>query len=198
MRLVSISGAQSCGKTSVLDAIKLKDLEDFYVDDFKAARVVLEKFGEPLTEIVKDAAKLIEFQTLVFDAKYEQDKALRSLTGSNLIVLVERSPIDVISFALSWKFNTEMENLEVYRDWVDTRYFQRCIDAHKELYDLMVYLPIGVFDHVDDGVRAKKNTQEKVDRLVSYLGYSNGAVHEVIGSSIQDRVDEIIDCLRSN
>jgi uridine kinase len=53
--LVSVSGAQSTGKTTLLEGVN--STLRFPVDEFKVARAVLEEFGEGLYDILKSEAK---------------------------------------------------------------------------------------------------------------------------------------------
>lgn len=196
--LVSVSGAQSCGKSSVLEAIKLRSLGDIYVDGFKAARTCLTRFGESLDEIVKDAAKLIEFQTLVLEAKYDRDLYLQSTYKDRILcIFTERSMVDLAAFAETWKSKTDMKNLDVYASWVDSRYVPRCLEAQRELNYAVVHLPIGVFNHIDDGVRAKSDTQSFVDKKIREYSQSAPLFYSVNGSSIQERSDEIVTLFRN-
>ncbi len=196
MILVSVSGAQSCGKSSVLEDLKKRNLGDFHVDDFKAARSVLADFGLPLTEITRDAANLIEFQTLVLEAKIQRDRTMRRMyDGRHMVVFVERSLIDVAAFATTW-IKPELRNAELYVEWVSERYIPKCLEL-QSMYDSVVYLPVGVFSHVDDGVRAKATTQNEV--AASILDYARSTPPELIElreTTIEGRSREVLGLFR--
>lgn len=162
----------------------------FYVDQFKAARSVMFDMGHTLEEILNDELLAIEFQTLIMCEKYNNDKKLHLLSGNYLdncdIVFVERSMIDLYAFAVTWQDRFSPR----FTDWVNRSYSQKCLEKQK-IYLHNFFLPAGVFNHVDDGVRAKADTQSTVSMLVCAT-LENYNHHIVEASSVKDRADEII------
>lgn len=158
--IVSISGAQSTGKSTLLDNVK--NGLGYYVDDFKVARHVLAEFEQPLYEILRDVDSTISFQEQILLAKIEHDRNLSN--DEHEFIFVERCPADIYAFAFTWRtyFNNEK-----YDDWLNT-YYIKCLQGMYH-YDISILIQPGLFDHIDDGVRAKADTQKDVDHVLNFM-----------------------------
>lgn len=160
--LVSVSGAQSTGKTTLLESIHSE--LGHYVDDFKVARAVLSQFDEGLYDILKDEVKTIEFQEAILAQKVENDLKLKS--RDDAFVFVERCPADIYAFAYTWRNHFKTPS---FFSWLND-YQDRCFQAMK-IYDISILIHPGAFEHSDDGIRAKADTQYEVDTALSgFLG----------------------------
>lgn len=193
-RLVSISGAQSTGKSTLLEA--LKEVDGYYVDDFKVSRATLEKIGKPLYEINQNEKETINYQKLILEAKIEHDQKLKEMDCQ--YVFVERCTADIFAYAKTWKGN--FPDGSEYSNWFDLEYSRECEKA-MNLYDIAIFIPTGAFPHVDDGVRARADSQETVSgRIDVFLARHwmkrNFAkpifhLHRLLTCDTIDRVQEI-------
>lgn len=156
--LVSVSGAQSTGKTTLLEGVN--STLQFPVDEFKVARAVLEEFGEGLYDILKSEAKTIKFQEEILKQKTEHDGKLKGELDE--FIFVERCPADLFAFAYTWREHFKKPS---YLSWLN-HYRVKCEQAMK-IYDISILIHPGAFSHSDDGVRAKADTQQEVDTALS-------------------------------
>lgn len=177
--IIAVSGAQSTGKSTLLTELK----KYYKVDTFQSARSVLSKMNKSLEEIKQSEDDIIEMQELIFSTKYDRDT---ELSQTNDLIFVERSFADLIAFSITWNTNSEK-----YNYWLKEQYLPKCIMAQK-IYDRILFLPSGVFNHVDDGVRAKSDTQHEVSLLIRKYSKKHSKNFKIIKSSnLQDRVLEI-------
>ena len=152
--LVSVSGAAGTGKSTLLSNLK------YPVDSFRVARYVLQDMGMDLYEIVKHWKTTIHFQEAILDYKVRNDSHLKS--HEDKWIFVERCPADFYAFACTWQQNF---NEPEYNRWLE-EYKKRCLQAMK-IYDVAIILEPGHFAHVDDGVRAKADTQEVTNKALN-------------------------------
>ena len=188
-KVVSISGAAGTGKSTLLEGLKYR------VDKFKVARAILKKMKMDLYDILKDPRKTMEFQDLILEWKMANDTSLHEDNEVEW-TFVERCPADFYAFAKTWqpRFNNQ-----VYDEWLEV-YKQECFDAMSK-YDVAIIIPPGHFEHVDDGVRAKADTQDSTHQeLDSFLskrwGWANFQrpcfhFHRLQSCDIIDRVNEV-------
>lgn len=158
-KLVSVSGAAGTGKSTLLESI------DHYVDTFRVARAVLRKMNMDLYDILKDPFLTMNFQENILEWKMANDGHLVEANPDKEWIFVERCPADFYAFAKTWqaKFNSLG-----YNDWLE-EYHKDCFNAMKE-YSVAILIPPGHFDHVDDGIRAKADTQDETNlELDSFL-----------------------------
>lgn len=194
-RLVSVSGAAGTGKSTLLEHLQ------YHVDGFRVARAILKKMGMDLYDILKDPFKTMEFQDLILEWKMANDGHLIESNPDEEWIFVERCPADFYAFAKTWqsKFNSQE-----YDDWLE-EYHSECFNAMK-IYDVAIIIPPGHFDHVDDGVRAKADTQDDTHlELDAFLArrwmHTNFDkprfhFHRLQSRDIIDRVNEVNDALR--
>ena len=186
--LVSVSGAAGTGKSTLLSNLK------YPIDNFKVARYVLQNMGMGLYEIVKHWKTTIHFQEAILDYKVRNDSLLKS--HDDKWIFVERCPADFYAFANTWKQNF---NEPEYNRWLE-EYKKRCLQAMK-IYDVAIILEPGHFEHVDDGVRAKADTQYITNKslnecLVRHWGDANFRspkfyLHRIGTGDIIERVKEV-------
>lgn len=163
-KLIAISGAQSTGKTTLLNALTKKG---YKVDSFKAARSVLEEFDLPLYEINHNAELTKKFQQRILEAKYQNDLSLKTdyKFREDDIIFVERSPVDIFAFAKVWGKSIKDEE---FTHWVDYSFFQECRRL-SVIYSGALVLPSGKFEHEYDGIRAKGDTQTDVEDWIRHV-----------------------------
>jgi hypothetical protein len=193
-KIIGVSGAHCTGKTSTLEAIAKRQSRDPYivVDDFKASRTVLKELKCTLEQATSTPETMEVYQRLVLDTKLHRDLfTLRNCVHSSAKAnfLVDRSPADLNAYAQLWSVKTN-HDIAFGAD-----YYGKCREyiAH---YDAIIFFPIGVFDFVDDGVRAKFDTQKVInDAIIEFLKrHSNPFI--VTSTTIEDRAGEIIDYIK--
>lgn len=141
--LVAISGAQGCGKTTVLN--RIRDL-GFRVIDRKTSRSILNDWNTSLEEVYGDPVRFIDFQEELIRRKAEDE---REAISSSDLWFTERSYADLFAYAtiVAGKDNR-------HADWLNS-YYQRCQVLQSQY--LMVYylLPFSInADAENDGVRS--------------------------------------------
>ena len=193
-KLVSVSGAAGTGKSTLLENIKHP------VDSFRVARAVLSKMGMDLYDILKDPKRTMEFQDMILEWKIANDEHLTQTHQDSEWIFVERCPADFYAFAKTWQSRFSSEE---YDSWLKD-YHQECFDAMRH-YDVAILIAPGHFAHVDDGVRAKADTQDDTHReLDTFLSrrwmHTNFDkprfhVHRLTSSDIMDRVNEVENAL---
>ena len=109
---------------------------------------------------------------------------------------MERCPADFYAFAKTWQ--PKFESSE-YDAWLET-YYARCFDSMIH-YSVAILIPPGCFDHVDDGVRAKADTQhnthvyldEFISRWWCHANFTKPKIyfHRLQSCDIIDRVKEV-------
>ena len=188
-KLVSVSGAAGTGKSTLLENLR------FRVNGFRVARAILKKMKMDLYDILKDPIKTMEFQDLILEWKMANDESLKEDNEVEW-TFVERCPADFYAFAKTWQ--PRFNNPE-YDDWLK-EYYNECFNAMK-CYDVAILIPPGHFAHVDDGVRAKADTQESThayldEFLVRRWMHTNFDkprfhLHRLQSCDIIDRVKEV-------
>ena len=188
-KLVSVSGAAGTGKSTLLENLRYR------VNGFRVARAVLKKMKMDLYYILKDPIKTMEFQDLILEWKIANDSSLHEDREVEW-TFVERCPADFYAFAKTWqpRFNSPE-----YDEWLKD-YYSECFDSMKH-YDVAIIIPPGKFAHVDDGVRAKADTQDHTNEhldefLVRRWMHANFAspkfhFHRLQSCDIIDRVNEV-------
>ena len=188
-KLVSVSGAAGTGKSTLLENLR------FRVNGFRVARAILRKMNMDLYDILKDPIKTMEFQDLILEWKIANDSSLHEDNEVEW-TFVERCPADFYAFAKTWqpRFNSPE-----YDEWLKD-YYNDCFDAMKH-YDVAIIIPPGKFAHVDDGVRAKADTQDHTNEyldefLVRRWMHANFDkprfhFHRLQSCDIIDRVNEV-------
>jgi hypothetical protein len=199
-RVFAVSGAQCTGKSTLLDSLS----KVYHVDDLKVARWAISEIGKPLYEINQDVDLTIHFQEKILAKKIENDSKLRELTDTT--VFVERCFADIYAYAETWSAHFKHQRQkDKYDKWLKT-FHQQCL-SWMSLYDGVIFIPSGKFDHVDDGVRAKADTQDEISNsirsmITRHWGLANFAkpqfyVHELEEVDIMLRMREVERALAS-
>jgi predicted ATPase len=138
--LISISGSQGSGKTTILNLLKK---QGFNIIERKTSRSILEEWNVSLQQVNNDRDLTIKFQNEIVQRKH-QDELLASL--SDELFITERTYADLFTYAL---ISIGKDN--EYADWL-TEYYEKCIQAQQK-YSMVYYLKAGHFTPENDGVR---------------------------------------------
>ena len=199
--VVSVSGAQSTGKSTLLET--LKNL-GFKVDEFRVARHVLNVFNKPLYEIAKEGneVEIMKFQDAILREKLNHDTSLKKLP--NDFIFVERCPADIIAYTRVWKDQFHL-NSPAFNKWLEA-YDEKCFEGMKN-YDISIFVPSGMFSHVDDGIRAKADSQLEVSYqlrsfILKFWGHTNFDkprfhFHSLEKVDIIERVEETLNAVNN-
>lgn len=153
--LITVSGAQGSGKSTVLSAIEQLG---YPVVQRKTSRSILSDWGKTLDQINDDPELSILFQDEVLIRKQTDELDAVEAHG---YVFTERTYMDLFVYALInlGKFNE-------YSDWLDS-YYLRCAEAQKS-YTNVFYLQSGLFNVQADGVRGSNKHYSRLVDLVMY------------------------------
>lgn len=186
-KIVAFSGAHGTGKTTVLEAIKALNNPKIAVDDFKFSRSILKDLDQTLEEATSTISSTKSFQTRILKKKQERilDLKLDSLYPEAEIILVDRSVADLYAYTALWA-----EKHTGLTDYL-SEYFKACRNFINN-YDRIIYFPINKIPFIDDGIRAKKEDQEKVDERIRSFLLIHQAGRYLQSSSVEDRVDEVL------
>ena len=154
--LISISGAQGSGKTTILEEIKKLD---YNVIERKTSRSILTDWKVSLDDVYSDKELMVAFQDELLERK-AQDEA--EAIASNKIWFTERSYADVFTYTLivlGWQNRKS--------DWID-EYYNKCRELNKK-YSLVFYVKRFNPDNVEaDNVRGiNKYYSKLVDGTIS-------------------------------
>lgn len=138
MKVISISGTQGAGKTTML--VELKN-RGWQVDDYKVSRDVQKSLGwDSLDRVLDSVDAMIEFQTTVWEKKFTHDKELAASGSEDDIVLVERSFADIFSYTKLW-CDKHVGMSEEQKKWFITDYAPVC-KLSQVIYSGVVYVPL--------------------------------------------------------
>ena len=144
--LVSASGSQGAGKTTVLS--KLAD--KYKIIERKTSRSILSDWGVTLSQVNNDRSLTVQFQEEILKRKLNDDTR-----DPFRIYLTERTFADLFVYAL-----VAIGKDNEYSDWLDD-YYIRCMQA-QERYDLVFYFTAGYFAPPKDGVRGTNGHYSKL------------------------------------
>lgn len=186
-QIIAASGAHATGKSVTLDAIAARKVKNFIVDDFKISRTVLAKRGQTLEEATATSELTKSYQTDVLKAAHSQLEFIKFCLAGDPIVIVDRSVADIFAYTRLW---CERNNIE--KEWL-VEFKAKCVKM-LSMYDKIFVFPIGVFPFVDDGIRAKHDTQEKIHLYTHEFLYDHfgDKSYPVTTVEIEDRADQII------
>jgi hypothetical protein len=138
MKVISISGTQGAGKTTMLAELKNRGWK---VDDYKVSRDVQKSLGwDSLDRVLDSVDAMLEFQTTVWEKKFAHDKELAAFGSEDDIVLVERSFADIFSYTKMWcDKHTGMSDEQ--KKWFITDYAPVC-KLSQVIYSGVVYVPL--------------------------------------------------------
>lgn len=149
-KIVALSGTHGTGKSSILNACE----GSVRVDRTGLSRGVQAKMGKNLAEILTDADSILSFQEAIFEAMVYRDRSIMSLSTfaedsnryalGDSLVLVERSPYDLIAYASTWLDPIWDALIEVGDISSITRYHifvDKCVLHAAEMYEGIVFVP---------------------------------------------------------
>lgn len=185
--LITISGAQGQGKTTVLNA--LAEL-GYTVIPKKTSRSILADWGMSLHDVNKSHSLTYNFQEEIIERQYRKDSAL---LNSSEIYFSERSYADIFSYALNilGAFNE-------YDVWMND-YYRRCKE-YQQAYDCVIYLSGREFyTPEDDGVRSiNKQFAKMMDLTIRNFvtDFDNGNVVYIDTPSYDERIEAVLTSLK--
>lgn len=187
----SLSGASGTGKTVTLDLLREKG---YWINNTSLTRKILDEFKMTLDEIVSDSNLRKVFQTAI---KHEMSYRLILMQTSigpqshYPCVFLDRSHADLYGYATQWERNISDGTLGTNRWLLE---YERDLVGHAKELRMTFVLPPGKFDHVDDGVRAKAETQQPVHEAILDFYLRHGIDYHLVESiTPEDRAEEIIE-----
>jgi hypothetical protein len=199
MKVIGLSGPQGAGKSSLL-----KSLVEFgwQVDDFKVARTVQLALGwDSLDRVLESPQTMIEFHDEIIKQKLAQDVDLM-LSGSDSIILTERTFADIASYSLLWSqklIDGGKWNLYDAAQFL-IPFIDRCARAQDICYEGVIYLPF--MEHItfeEDSHRAKEEDIDIFAKTTLEFLEKSAARSEMLvvtGKSIHDRSVEVHNFLK--
>lgn len=181
MSLITISGSQGQGKTTVLAS--LAEL-GHNVIPHKTSRLILEEWGYTLNEVHKDLNLTKRFQDEILIRHHENNKAG---IESSEVFFSERSYADIFTYTLF-----SLGSFNEYSQWLDD-YYEKCKEGQKT-YDTVICLSGRTANIDDDGVRSvNQHFTESIDLMLQfYLAKFAGPNILRVDTSDHDQRIEII------
>lgn len=161
--LISISGSQGCGKSTIISKLNNKPFTDCngeihtsFIVERKTSRSILSDWGVSLQEVNTNSQLTIKFQDEIITRKFldEQD-AVRS----NNLYYTERSYADLFVYAM-----VALGKDNMYAEWLND-YYKRCME-YQQTYQHIYYLKAGYFNVVGDGVRGESKHYSRMVDIV--------------------------------
>jgi predicted ATPase len=192
MRIVGVSGAQGCGKSSLLEELKARG---YQVDDFKVSRTVQKQLGwEKLDTVMDNWETMKQFQEAVLKAKYEHDLGLKKLSRPGTI-LTERTFFDISAYTVLWveKFIYRGDiSVTLASEWF-LDYLKRANAYQLDIYDVVINVPL--MSHIpveNDPRRAARVDAEVIEKLITTKCLKSDLdIIMITKHSISDRADEV-------
>lgn len=197
VQLAGLSGAHGTGKTTVIDYIQndvvYHEKMHVKIDDFKVSRTILAEMGLTLDQATATAELAMEYQTKVLQRKIDHDSRFTKyeVFGISPTWVFDRSVADIYAYTRLW---TEKNGISL--EWF-AEFEQKCVAA-MALYDIILLFPIGKFDFVDDGIRAKLETQATIAKYIEEFVVAHAKKYHVIESTSVDlRAHEILRTIKN-
>lgn len=198
--VVGLSGAQGGGKTTLLEGLKKRG---WVVDDFKVSREVQKQLGvSSLTKATEEPYSMMLFQEKILQVKRQRE--LENKSGTEPLVLVERTFADILAYATSWTWDLIDQRRWGAKDalpWL-VEYTRKCMSAQQECYSGLLLLPLML--HVvwqDDAHRAPKQTADFIFEAIQSFNqtYSRQPAPSLLISAegVEDRVEQVDKFLRT-
>lgn len=181
---IGILGAQGVGKTALAQALA-KELG--YPRIPEIAREILKEMGlKSPRELKGQDEKGKTFQLSCLSRQIAEER--RYPRG----FVSDRTVLDNVVYWLKWHSRraTSSENMAYYKT----------VQDHVKTYDLLVYVPPGIF-LVDDGVRStSKEYQAEIDMLLQLFLHSWGQNYITVSAAtgVEHRVNEVIATLHES
>jgi thymidylate kinase len=156
MSLITISGSQGQGKTTVLSS--LAEL-GYNVIPHKTSRLILDDWGYTLNEVNKDLNLKKKFQDEILVRHVENN---RIALESDEVFLSERSFADIFTYSIF-----TLGAFNEYSEWLDG-YYQKCKQG-QAMYDAVISLSGRTTDIDNDGVRSvNQHFTESIDIVLQF------------------------------
>lgn len=201
-KLIAISGAQGCGKSTTMNV--LRDVFELNIDVFSAPRHTQKEMGyESLAEVLAlPSDKIKEFQIEILKTKLKRDIANEIQTSK--FVIVERCFADIYAFAFQWAIQSVDPKFIL---WVEEEYKPLCVKYQKQIdYFTFQLAPLKSFEV--DPRRADEDSRFLIhERISGFLfdtkqeGKVNFALLGALCSSLDARtnvINEILDFYYEN
>ena len=149
--------------------------------------------GCSLSNVICDIDALIEYQSKILNYKCDALDEIMS-SNKNSIIITDRTFIDFIAYTTVWmkqhsQYKLATAFLDSYKNTCEKLQHQYEIDV--------VYFPINVFSHIDDGIRAGSDTQADIDNIIlDVLSDLNRKYFTVSANSPEERATQILDYIR--
>lgn len=183
--LITVSGAQGQGKSTVLSALAERG---HLIVPNKTARGILADWSTTLEQVYSDKLLAVKFHETILERHAQMCKQYKE---SSDVAFIERSYADIFSYALAvlGPFNT-------YSAWLNDFYF-RCARQQSD-FSAVIYLTGRDYIPEEDGVRSTNiHFTEAVDSSIKkYLKKFSDTtlthrVFEVSSDSTERRVEQI-------
>lgn len=185
MPLITISGSQGQGKTTVLTS--LAEI-GFNIVPHKTSRLILDEWGYTLNQVNKDLNLTKEFQDEILVRHHQNN--LEAI-NSDKIWFSERSYADVFTYTIF-----ALGSFNEYSGWLD-HYYEKC-KAGQKSYTAVIRLSGRTTSVDDDGVRSvNQHFTKSIDIVLNhYLKDFDVPVLNVDTPDHEKRISIILDYLK--
>jgi predicted ATPase len=165
MSVVTISGSQGQGKSTVLNSLAAKG---YNVVERKTSRSILKEWGFTLDEVNRYPPLTRAFQDEVIRRHLE---SMKPLLDDDKFYFMERSFADIFTYAI-----LAIGSFNEYNNWMED-YYGKCLEAQAHFHSIF-HLTGRTFVPQDDGVRSTSRFfGQTVDReIYSYLKIMDTAI----------------------
>jgi energy-coupling factor transporter ATP-binding protein EcfA2 len=174
--LVSISGSQGSGKSTILNALRAAGYQTI---DRKSSRSILADWNVTLQQVNNDHDLTIKFQDEIINRKYQDELGATISSG---LYFTERTYADLFTYAL-----VTLGKENEYADWLD-QYYISCMELQQS-YDMVYYLRAGHFTPEHDGVRGSSAHYSRMVDL-TMLDFTQQMTHQNVLSVIDTPILE--------
>lgn len=181
--LISVSGSQGSGKSTVLT--DLQEKFGYKTVERKTSRSILSEWNVTLDEVNSNHELTVKFQNEIIKRKFEDEQAaVEQYPGE--IILTERTYADLFTYAL-----VSLGKHNEYSDWLND-YYDQCKKL-QDAYEAIFYLKAGQFQVVHDGVRGSNQHYSRMVDLTMWdlTEHMSCNVWPVYIAGRDDRIEEI-------
>ena len=179
---ISLCGAGGTGKTTLLEEIN-KTIDYPVIEEGIREWLEYHAFDD-FKEMTEEDIKLM--QNDVMYSKINREISLNTFIS-------DRTTIDNATYALRWIASLDDKHQVWYKN-----YLNDAVKHANDTYDVIFFLPVGVFKPKDDGLRSNKLWYQYMMQCImeSLLsGLDKPLIHYIKSSSLQDRVDECFEVM---
>jgi hypothetical protein len=152
--IISISGAQGQGKSTILSSVKELGYD---VIENKTARSILSDWGMTLDQVYLDKPLCVKFHDEILN---RHDTYCAPFYDSKSISFIERSFADIFSYALA-----VLGPHNQYSNWLN-EFYDQCLEKQTKMSGVM-YLSGRIYTPEEDGVRSvNKHFMENIDNSI--------------------------------